>query len=119
MEKEIAAGSNLIDIARTYGVAVDTVRNVNFASAMVAGVGSEPKVIASAFNANPNQATGAIVGKSGVFVLKPLSSPRTVASDAISAKRTAVSQIQGQVRTRLINEVKAKANVESNLSVIY
>ena len=119
MEKEIKAGSNLVDIARTYGVAVDTVRNVNFASAMVAGVGSEPKVIASAFNANPNQTTGAIVGKTGVFVLMPLSSPRTGAADAAGAKRTAISQIQGQVRTRLINEVKAKANVESNLSMIY
>ena len=117
--KEEVKGTDLVSIARTYGVAVDTARNVNFATSLIAGLGSEPTVIANAFTATPNQVSPVIVGKSGVFVVMPLTAPRGGQADAAGLKRTNLSQLQGQVRTRLVNEVKADAKVTENLSLVY
>lgn len=117
--KEEIKGTDLASIAKTYGVAIDTAKNVNFATSLVAGLGSEPTVIANAFTTTPNQVSPVIVGKSGVFVIMPLTSPRGGQADVAGVKRTNLSQIQGQVRTRLVNEVKAEAKVDANLSLMY
>lgn len=118
MQSEIT-GTNLADIAREYGVAVDTASNVSFSAGLINGLGSEPKVIAKAFNATPGQVSDVIVGKSGVFVIQPLSAPRTGQADASSVKRSNVTQLAGQVSTRLVNDAKASAKVESKLSKVY
>lgn len=118
MQSEIT-GTNLADIAREYGVAVDTASNVSFSAGLINGLGSEPKVIAKAFNATPGQVSDVIVGKSGVFVIQPLSAPRTGQADASSVKRSSVTQLAGQVSTRLVNDAKASAKVESKLSKVY
>ncbi len=118
MQSEIT-GTNLADIAREYGVAVDTASNVSFSAGLINGLGSEPKVIAKAFNATPGQVSEVIVGKSGVFVIQPLSTPRTGQADASSVKRSSVTQLAGQVSTRLVNDAKASAKVESQLSKVY
>lgn len=118
MQSEIT-GTNLADIAREYGVAVDTASNVSFSAGLINGLGSEPKVIAKAFNATPGQVSDVIVGKSGVFVIQPLTAPRTGQADASSVKRSSVTQLAGQVSTRLVNDAKASAKVESKLSKVY
>jgi len=117
--KDEIKGTDLASIARTYGVAVDTARNVNFSSSLISGLGSEPKVIANAFTSAPNQVSPVIVGKSGVFVIMPLTAVRGGQGDSAGLKRTNLSQLQGQVRTRLINEVKVDAKVDANLSLMY
>ncbi|CAL6314347.1 unnamed protein product [Bathycoccus prasinos] len=76
--KDEIKGTDLASIAKTYGVAVDTARNVNFSTSLISGLGSEPKVIANAFTSAPNQVSPVIVGKSGVFVIMPLTSVREV-----------------------------------------
>jgi peptidyl-prolyl cis-trans isomerase D len=119
MMKNEVKGTDLASIAKTYGVAVDTARNVNFSTSLVAGLGSEPTVIANAFASTPNQVSPVIVGKSGVFVIMPLTAPRGGQADVTGIKRSSLSQIQGQVRTRLVNEVKADAKVNKNLSLMY
>ena len=118
MQSEIT-GTNLADIAREYGVAVDTASNVSFSAGLINGLGSEPKVIAKAFNATPGQVSDVIVGKSGVFVIQPITAPRTGQADASSVKRSSVTQLAGQVSTRLVNDAKASAKVESKLSKVY
>ena len=118
MQSEIT-GTNLADIAREYGVAVDTASNVSFSAGLINGLGSEPKVIAKAFNATPGQVSDVIVGKSGVFVIQPIGVPRTGQADASSVKRSSVTQLAGQVSTRLVNDAKASAKVESKLSKVY
>ena len=118
MQSEIT-GTNLADIAREYGVAVDTASNVSFSAGLINGLGSEPKVIAKAFNATPGQVSDVIVGKSGVFVIQPITAPRTGQADASSVKRSSVTQLAGQVSTRLVNDAKANAKVESKLSKVY
>jgi len=60
-----------------------------------------------------------IVGKSGVFVIQPLSAPKTGLADASSVKRSSVTQLAGQVSTRLVNDAKSSAKVESQLSKVY
>ena len=117
--KDEIKGTDLASIAKTYGVAVDTARNVNFSTSLISGLGSEPKVIANAFTSAPNQVSPVIVGKSGVFVIMPLTSVRGGQADSAGLKRTNLSQLQGQVRTRLINEVKVDAKVDANLSLMY
>ncbi len=118
MQSEIT-GTNLADIAREYGVAVDTASNVSFSAGLINGLGSEPKVIAKAFNATPGQVSDVVVGKSGVFVIQPLSAPRAGQADAGSIKRSSVTQLAGQVSTRLVNDAKSNAKVESKLSKVY
>ena len=49
----------------------------------------------------------------------PLTAVRGGQGDSAGLKRTNLSQLQGQVRTRLINEVKVDAKVDANLSLMY
>lgn len=97
-----AAGSDLNSIASRYGVELDTARAVNFGSAFIPGVGSEPKVLAEAFALNTNTNSGVIAGNSAAFMIKPLvrTEPGDVNGQVANIRRTQDAQNKSSVASR-------------------
>ena len=114
---QIGSNNNLSALASQFGVAQDTAKGVSFTSAYITDVGAEPEVVATAFKMDLNQASAPIVGETGVFVIVPVYKPAATAPGNVQqVRRTQLSSLQGQVRSRLMNALKKQADVENNLS---
>ena len=112
--------TNLSALASEYGVAVDTATNVNVAANFVPGLGTEADVIGKAFSLNANEVSGPIAGKSGVFVVSPVT--KTPAGDPINIpqmRTTAQNAARSSILTRLIDAWKGKSKIEDNRGTYY
>lgn len=115
--EQMGTSTNLASLAAQFGVAQDTAKGVSFTSAYITDVGAEPEVVAKAFKLDLNQASPPIVGQTGVFVVMPVYKPAATAPTNVpQVRRTQLSSLQGQVRSRLLNALKKQAEVENNLS---
>ena len=107
-------------IASTYSISVDTARNVNFVQTFVQDLGSEPKVMASAFNLNENEVSAPIVGQTGVFVVKMVRRPiLATASNIPQLRQNISSQSRSQVAAQLIPAVRKNADISDNRFKFY
>lgn len=107
-------------IASTYNTSVDTARNVNFVQSFVQDLGSEPKVMASAFNLNENEISAPIVGQTGVFVVKMVRRPiLATASNIPQLRQNISSQSRSQVAGQLIQAVRKNADISDNRFKFY
>ena len=93
--------SDLAQVARDYGVSVDTVSGLNLLNSFVAGLGNEPKVIGAAFALENGQTSEPILGNSGVFILKTIN--KTEAGDAanIAFLRRTITEQSKNVAERI------------------
>ncbi|MCB0642094.1 MAG: hypothetical protein KDC44_10660, partial [Phaeodactylibacter sp.] len=120
IKERIGSESNLNTVAQTFGVQVDTASNVSFHNGFIPGLGAEPAVVGAAFKQDLNQTSAPVVGKTGVFVVKPVFKPSTDPSLNIpQIKRQQVSSLQAQVRSRLITAMKKNLDIEDNRSRFY
>jgi peptidyl-prolyl cis-trans isomerase D len=107
-------------IASTYSTSIDTARNVNFVQTFVQDLGSEPKVMASAFNLNENEISAPIVGQTGVFVVKMVRRPiLATASNIPQLRQNISSQSRSQVAAQLIPAVRKNADISDNRFKFY
>ena len=116
-----AAGSDIAAVARRYDVEPDTARAVNFGSAFVPGIGSEPKVLAQAFSLDQQATSAPIAGNGGIFVVKPL--VRTEAGDVTASvdnvRRTQDAQVGNAVRNSFGISLREGAEVTDERSRFY
>lgn len=121
MIKAKIKGADFSSIRSTYSDAeMDTVRNVSFSSSSVAGLGNEPKVIASAFDLDLNKASNPIVGNNGVYVINVSSKPAAPApSNLPSARQKTSNTMRSQISGLLIDVLKDNAKIEDNRSKFY
>ena len=118
----LAEKMNSMDLSKAssnYGVAVDTASNVSLGAGFVANLGAEPKVIATAFATDKNKVSKPIIGKGGVYILMPISDIREGSAMAADVRRAQITQLQGQLRTSLISDLKSGADVEYQLGRFY
>ena len=117
---QIKSLSDLNSIAAKYGVQVDTANNVAFAGSFIPGVGQEPKVIGATFNTALNAVSTPIVGKGGVFVIKPI---RFVPSNTPPNVELVRNQQDGsfasQAKNLLMEGLKKKADISDQRSTFY
>ncbi|MDP4710962.1 MAG: peptidylprolyl isomerase [Saprospiraceae bacterium] len=111
---EKIAGMDMAGIASAYNVAVDTAFSVAFSQSFVSGIGSEPKVVATAFSLSNGQTSGAVVGDSGVFKLMMINKTSMDGVDPnIPQIRQQVSALnRGQVYSGLIEGIKRSAKIK-------
>lgn len=110
-------GSNLAAIASQFGVALDTVRNLSFASSSVAGLGNEPKVIAVASGLNVGQVSAPIQGESGTFVVVPTRKPNLSPATNLPLVRQGIDRSnRSQVRSALMKGFVKSADLDDNRS---
>lgn len=111
---EKIAGMDMAGIASAYNVAVDTAFSVAFSQSFVSGIGSEPKVVATAFSLTNGQTSGAVIGDSGVFKLMMINKTSMDGVDPnIPQIRQQVSALnRGQVYSGLIEGIKRSAKIK-------
>ena len=86
-----SAGKTIDDIARTMGLTVQEATGINFRSYTVAGVGTEPSLIAAASVAKQGIVTGPVIGINGVFML--------AANNVASSQGETVKSVQDKMKT--------------------
>ncbi len=116
-----AAGSDLNSIANRYGVELDTARAVNFGSAFIPGVGSEPKVLAETFSLPTNTTSGVIAGNSAAFMIKPLvrTEPGDVSAQAMNIRNTQNAQSANNARQRFGISLREAGEVSDDRGRFY
>lgn len=107
-------------IAASFNAKVDTVKTVTFGSGFLGGLGSEPKVVATAFQMDVNAVSAPIDGSSGVVVLKVLDKRQGASATAIPALRNQfAANVKSQVTSRLVKTMVSNADVTDNRSRFY
>lgn len=115
-------GKDLSDISSVYGNAtVETASGVNFSATSVPNIGFEPKVVASAFATADGQASEPVVGRTGVFMVKPTNKTTVAAASNLpDVRRSTSATMRNRVNSRLMVEgLKKNADIEDNRSAIY
>ncbi len=108
-------GQDLAAIAASFDTQVDTATNVTFNAGFIPNLGSEPKVVATAFNLGLNQVSKPIVGSNGVYVLMPTSEPApSTPANVAQLRRQTSSNMQAQVSGRLMETIKKNTDIEDN-----
>ena len=107
-------------------IATDNNATISSASALtvkaptIPGVGSEPKVVGTAFSLEENQTSGLITGKSGVFKIKVTRKENAPEVDNFS---TYASDIQtkaaNSVNGEVFNALKEDAEIEDKRAIFY
>ena len=99
--KNNGAGKTIDDIARTMGLTVQEATQVNFKSYTVAGVGTEPALIAAASVAKQGVVAGPVKGNNGVYLL------------AANNVTTAQGEDLKAIQTRLKTTFEMRGNYEA------
>jgi peptidyl-prolyl cis-trans isomerase D len=86
-----SAGKTIDDIARTMGLTVQEATGINFRSYTVAGVGTEPSLVAAASVAKQGIVTGPVKGINGVLML--------AANNVTTTPGETVKSIQNKLKT--------------------
>ena len=114
------SGQDLPAIANQYSVSVDTATNVSFASGSIPGVGTEPKVVSTAFGGSLNQVSDPVVGGNGVYVVKRLTEPTGgVSTDIATVRNNQRRSTQSQAQVGLLPALRKNADIEDNRSRFY
>lgn len=113
-------GGDLMAIAGQFSTEVDTATNVTFNQTLVAGLGNEPKVLASAYGLEEGGTSAPIVGETGVFVLKLLRKPVLATPTNLPQVRQRLhAEQRAKVAGALVPAMKKNADIEDYRSVFY
>ena len=117
LKTKITNMSDLPAIASQFNAQVDTAKGVTFNATFVPNLGSEAKVIGTAFTSDVNQVIKPVVGESGLFVMK-VTNKSNIASSSPVDKMTLSQQLsgnmKGQVRGMLLRSLRKYNAVEDN-----
>lgn len=118
--KAAIEGMDMAGIAAKYSTEIDTASNVNFAGVFVPNLGSEPKVIATAYVLEEGQTSQPVVGNTGVFMVQLLrKAVQTNPTNIPQLRRTISSNVRGQVNTQLVQALKENASIDDKRSKFY
>ena len=109
--------SSLEDLAAEYNATVETAADASLGSPFIPGIGNEPEVVGVAYNTANQAISKPVIGKSGVYVLKPMS--KSEAGSAVNLpgiKSNLSSTMKSQVGFRLMESLKEGAKMEDNRS---
>lgn len=114
------SGNDLNAIATQFNTKVDTAIGAVYISGFVPGVGSEPKVIGTAFKLDEGESAGPIVGKTGVYYIKTVRTERALDPQNLAQLRKVnMSQFPTRVSNGLMDALKKLVEVEDQRSTYY
>lgn len=113
--------SDLAGAANAYGMTVDTAVGGSLLQVSVPKGGPEPRVLGTVFSLKNGQTSKAIAGKTGVYMVQPISEPvaAPAPADMSMFRRQVVSVATGTVRTSLMNALKKNADISDNRATYY
>ncbi|MBT8218520.1 MAG: peptidylprolyl isomerase [Bacteroidia bacterium] len=118
--KALISGSDLASIASQFDAVVDSLQNVSFSTSFASGLGNEPKVLAAAYQLEPNLVSEPIVGENGVYVVQLIrKGDPPVAANIPQLRKSTASSIQIQTATNLMQSLKKQADIEDSRARFY
>lgn len=106
---------DLAQVASQFESQVDTASDVAFSGGFIPGLGSEMKVIASAFKLDKNQVSKPIIGENGVYLIKVIDKVDDVTDGNLALMRQQVSAQQKAAMPQLLMPALVKkAKIKDN-----
>lgn len=118
--KTSISGGTLDAIAQSQSQTVKTAGAINMANPTIAGAGNEPKVVGAAFGLKEGEISEAIEGERGVYVVKVTKvteAPVLENYGSYAAQQT--QKARTGVNTKVIEALKAAADIEDNRATFY
>ncbi len=113
--KESITGTTLQEVASSQGVSVQTATAVTMANPTLAGAGSEPLVVGTAFGKKPGEETGLIVGENGVYKVRVLAfNPAPALDNYASFANQLTAKTAPAVNGKIYTALKEAAEIEDN-----
>ncbi|HEU4496267.1 MAG TPA: peptidylprolyl isomerase [Flavobacterium sp.] len=112
--KAMMTGATLEEAAKTAKTAIATASDVTLQAPSLAGFGSEPKVVGTAFATAPNKVSGLIEGRSAIFKLKTKAVAKAPALPNYDTYASRLKAQGGAAVSRIIPALKEKAEIEDN-----
>jgi peptidyl-prolyl cis-trans isomerase D len=118
IKQKIQGKTDLVSIASTFSVQVDTATNISYAAAFLPKAGaSEPKVVASAFKGDVNKILEPVAGNSGVYILLPTNKPAPApAGNIAQLKMSSQQTARNAARSRLMQAIRKNADIVDHRS---
>jgi len=115
------SGQSLSAIASSYNSDVDTITGATFNSAYLPQMGgSEPNVLAAAYNMAANTTSEPIVGNNGIYVIQLVNKTLpTAVTNLPQVRKQASSTYQTQVGRQLIQAMKKTVKIKDSRSTFY
>lgn len=112
--------SDMNSLASDNSSTVETVNAASSKTGFIAGIGTEPEVVATAMNLDVQSISKPIIGNSGVFVVRPISKQDAGATANVNLiRQTQKSSIASQAGTKLIQALKEKADMDDQRSKFF
>lgn len=113
--KESITGATVQEVASNQGVTVQSATAVTMAAPTLAGAGSEPLVVGTAFGKKPGEETDLIVGESGVYKVRVLAfNPAPALDNYASYVNQLNAQATPAVDGKIYTALKETAKIEDN-----
>lgn len=118
--KSKISGQSLSAIASSYNSDIDTITGATFNSTYLPELGSEPNVLAAAYNMSANTTSEPIVGNNGIYVIQLVNKTLpTAATNLPQVRKQASSTYQTQVGRQLIQAMKKTVKIKDSRSTFY
>ncbi len=113
-------GSTPEEIAQNQSVTVSTANALTMKAPTLAGAGTEPKVVGTAFGLKAGQVSKPIDGINGVYVVRVVAiNAAPVLTDYSAFAEQARQRNQGQITQSVYGALKKAADIEDNRAVFY
>ena len=113
--KKKMSGSTLEAVAQSSKATISNATGVSVGSPVLLNIGSEPKVVGTAFSLKPNASSKLIVGNAGVYMVKTKTITKAPAvtnyNSFIAQEKT---QQSNSAQTRAYQAIKEKADIKDN-----
>ena len=115
-----ASGTTIDEIAQKLNTTATDADNVTFANNYIPGIGNEPAVVGTIYNAKANQITKPIKGDNGVAVVYIVSVKEAPPiTDIPGNKKQITDQRKSRSDYEVFNALKEKANIDDNRGRFY
>ena len=115
-----ASGTTIDEIAQKLNTTATDADNVTFANNYIPGIGNEPAVVGTIYNAKANQITKPIKGDNGVAVVYIVSVKEAPPiTDIPGNKKQITDQRKRRSDYEVFNALKEKANIDDNRGRFY
>jgi len=118
--REAISGTTLEDVAQNQNQTVNTASALTLKSPTIAGAGTEPKVVGTAFGLKAGQTSKLIDGVNGIYMIRVTTINEAVTlNDYSTFSDQLYAQKAGQVNGAVYSALKKAATIEDNRSVFY
>lgn len=112
---KIQSGAALEDIAQSNNETVKSATGLSLSNPMIQGLGQEPKVVGAALALEQGQTSGAIEGKTGVYVVRTKSVVKAPElPNYMTYSNRSKTQTQNSVQGKILPALKNQAEIKDN-----